>query len=431
MRLFVRTLVLIWLCALVAVAYSQRNLGVAETTVQNANGFTIEEMAWIQSSFFWSYALLQVPAGWLGYRWGPRFGLSLFCLAGSLAIALTSLTTSVWLWCLARLLLGFGQAAALPCIAEVLAQWYPADRRGSATGAIAASMQVGAMIAAYATGPLLANFSLTQYFWILAFPGIIWSIGFYTWFRNTPSEFTNLSAAETEALPFRDTSPQTSGAGAFSWYLIVTSPVLWLICGQQFCRAAGYAFFGTWFPRFLQETRGMNVKSSGTATACMYIGVLLGSLLGGVVSDSILRRTGSMRWARQGVAVSSLALCGLCIGTSYFVDRPEIAIFLMTLGAFCSGVGGPSAYAVTMDISGKHVAMIFGVMNTVGNLGAAVFAQFLPNLLLNAAQGAGVSQGKWDLVIGVFGSLYLTAAVCWIFLDPAQRVFRERDDEKH
>jgi MFS family permease len=428
MRLFVRTLVLIWLCALVAVAYSQRNLGVVETTVQKQLHFTLDEMAWIQSSFFWSYALMQIPAGWLGSRWGPRFGLSLFCLTGSIAIGLTSLTSSVWLWCLARLLLGFGQAAALPCIAEVLSKWYPPARRGSATGAISACMQVGAMVAAYATGPLLEHYSLSQYFWILAVPGIIWSIGFYSWFRNHPTEFSNLTQTEIRELPASDSVSNSGRAGEFSWLLIATSPVLWLICSQQFCRAAGYAFFGTWFPRFLQETREMNVKSSGTATACMFIGVLLGSLLGGTVSDLILRRPGRQRWARQGVAVASLSLCGVCIGLAYFVNRPELAIFLMSVGAFCSGVGGPPAYAVTIDISGKHVTTVFAVMNTIGNLGAAMFAQFLPKLLLGVTDGGPAPAGKWDLVIAVFGALYFTAATCWIFVDPRQRVFREKNE---
>ena len=423
MRVLIRTQVLFWLCALAAVIYSQRNLNVAETTVQREFGFTIEEMAWIHSSFFWSYALLQVPASWLAHRWGSRIGLSLFCLAGSLSIALTCLTHSVWLWCLARLLLGFGQAAALPCIAHVVSQWFTPARRAGATGAVAASMQVGAMIAAYATGPLLSHFTLVQYFWILAVPGIIWSVGYYYWFRDDPLAYTALTPAERDELPDQPATVPHTGSGPvssgkhFSWKFIVASPVLWLICGQQFCRAAGYAFFGTWFPRFLQETRQMDVKGSGTATACMYVGVLFGSLFGGMISDVILRYTGSIRWARKGVAVSSLALCGLCIGASYFIRSSEVAIFLMTVGAFCSGVGGPAAYSVTIDVSGKHVVTIFGVMNTVGNLGAAVFAQFLPNLLLQS------SQGKWDLVIGVFGTLYLLASICWIFVDPNAKVF--------
>lgn len=418
MRLFVRTKVLLWLCALMAIAYAQRNLGVAETTVQKENGFTIQEMAAIHSCFFWSYAVLQVPAGWLANRWGPRLGLSLFCLAGSLAIALTSLTSTVWVWCLARLLLGFGQAAALPCIADVMSQWYPAARRGGAMGAITACFQVGAMIAAYSTGPILEHFTLDQYFWFLAAPGIVWAIGFYWWFRNSPAEFSQLRSEEREALPTRDSGAvRETRDNDFSWKLIACCPVLWLICGQQSCRAAGYAFFGTWFPRFLQETRGLDIKQSGTATACMFIGVLLGSLFGGTVSDILFHLTGSLRWARKGVAMSSLALCGICIGTSYFVNSTHVAVLMMSLGAFFSGVGGPSSYAVTIDISGKHVATIFGIMNTVGNLGAAAFAQFLPNLLSIA------TKGKWDVVIWVFASLYFTAATCWIFINPYKRVF--------
>lgn len=168
----------------------------------------------------------------------------------------------------------------------------------------------------------------------------------------------------------------------------------------------------------------MDVKSSGTATACMYVGVLAGSLVGGYVSDLILRRTGSLRWARQGVAFFSLGFCGTCIGTSYFVHSPEVAIFLISVGAFCSGVGGPAAYAVTIDVSGRHVVTVFGVMNTVGNLGAAAFAQFLPSLLLKS------SAGKWDLVIWVFGLLYVIAAACWIFIEPGAKVFADSTERE-
>src|SRR5262245_39862856 len=125
MRLPVRMQVLIWLCALTAIAYLQRNLGVAESTLRHQADLSKDEMGLLQSSFLWSYALFQVPGGWLCHRWGPRVGLSVFCLTWSLATALTGLTDNLWLLCLTRLLVGVGQAAALPCMAEIISTWFP------------------------------------------------------------------------------------------------------------------------------------------------------------------------------------------------------------------------------------------------------------------------------------------------------------------
>ncbi len=419
MRLPVRTQVLIWMCALCAIAYLQRTLGVAESTLRAQAHLDKDQMGYVQSFFFWSYALFQVPLGWLCHRWGPRFGMAIFCLTWSLATGLTGLTSDFWSLCAIRFLVGLGQAAALPCMAEVIATWFPSFLRGRATAWVTAMMQLGAILNAYATGWLLEAFSLQTYFWILALPGILWSIGFYGWYRNRPQEFTLLSREEADELPVPH-QPQFE-TGHFTWLKLLASPVLWLISGQQFCRAAGYIFFATWFATYMQEARHYDVKESGMATGCAFAGVLLGTLIGGTISDWILIRTGSVRWSRQGVPIIALILCAACITGFFFVTGEGrlvniIAVGLMTLGAGFSGVAGPAAYTVTIDISGKHVATVFGCMNMAGNLGGAIFAQIIPLLL-------GPSRNQWDLVIIIFAVLYLAAALFWSLLNPKHTVF--------
>ncbi len=421
MNLRIRTLVLFWLCALAAVSYFQRNLGVAESTIRAQMHLTKDDMGVLQSCFFWSYALFQVPTAWLGHRWGPRFGLTAFCLTWSLATGLTGVTNSFWMLCAARVVAGFGQAAALPCIAEVMSLWFPQSLRGRATGLIAASMQIGGVLNAVTTGSFLRAFSLAGFFWALAIPGFVWAIGFYFWFRDNPREFSRLSPTEIAELPIPH--QQQVGAGEFSWWKLISSPVLWLICGQQFCRAAGYIFFATWYATYLQETRHFNVDQSGWATGCTFAGFLIGALVGGAVSDWILYRTGSARLARQGLAIVAMLAVAVCFAGTFLVSGsdPTAALLvtnLMTLGAFFAGVGGPAGYTVTMDISGRSVAMVFGFMNMAGNFGAALLSMIVPWLL-------GPTKDQWGLVIFVFVALYLAAAIFWALINPLRTVFGE------
>lgn len=425
MKLTVRTQVLIWMCALTTIAYFQRNLGVAESTVRQQIGVDIDQMGPAQSCFFWSYALFQVPGGWICQRWGPRAGMAIFCLTWSLATGLTGFTNELWGLCVIRLLVGLGQAAALPCMADVLATWFPSTLRGRATAWVTALMQFGALLNALVTGWLLQQgYSLQTYFLILGLPGILWSLGFYCWYRNQPEEFTGISQAELAELP--TPHQQRATTGTFTWSKLLTSPVLWLISTQQFFRAAGYIFFATWFATYLQDVRNFSKQESGIATGCTFAGVLVGTLFGGVISDWILIRTGSVRWARQGVAIAALALCAACV-TGFFFVRGEtrliniIAVGLITLATTFSGIAGPAAYTVTIEISGKHVPTVFGCMNMAGNLGAGLLAELTPRLL-------GPSKNQWDTVIIVVISLYLLSALFWALLNPNHTVFGTDDD---
>lgn len=420
-----RMLVLIWLCSLAAVSYLQRNLGVAESTLRAGLNLSKDDMGLVQSCFFWSYALLQVPAAWLGHRWGSRVGLSFFCLLWSIATGLNGLATSFEMLCVARFLVGAGQAVALPCIAEVVALWFPQSQRGRATGWIAASMQIGAIVNAFYTAPILKAYSLSGYFYFLAAPGIVWAVGFYAWFRDRPTDFKSITPQELAGLPA--SREQQGGAGDFSWWRLLASPVLWLICGQQFCRAAGYIFFGTWFATYMQETRHFNVNESGIATGSTFAGVLFGALAGGTISDWIFHRTGSLRWAYQGVAITSLLMCSGCIAASFAItgnDRVAglLCVALMTAGGFFSGVAGPAGYTVTMNVSGRHVAAVFGWMNMSGNLGAALFPLIIPKL-------QGPARDNWNLVIVVFAVLYLVAALFWALISPHGSVFGEKPQD--
>ena len=171
----------------------------------------------------------------------------------------------------------------------------------------------------------------------------------------------------------------------------------------------------TWYPTYLRERYGLNITEAGFSTMVTQIPLLVGSLIGGGIVDAIYRRTQSRRASRQGVAIVSLLLCAALVFASYPVQNPKLAIALIAAGAFFAGTAGPSGYTITIDMGGRHVATLFSTMNMFGNFGALAFPIVVGALI--------VQTGQWNLVLPLFGVLYLAAAFCWWRLNPDGTVF--------
>ncbi|MEX1096545.1 MAG: MFS transporter [Planctomycetales bacterium] len=195
------------------------------------------------------------------------------------------------------------------------------------------------------------------------------------------------------------------------WLALFASPVLWLICAQQFCRAAGYMFYASWFATFLQESRGVSIAGAGLLSSLPLLATILGGPCGGRLSDGLMVRTGNPRLARQSVAIGSMLGCALLIFAAYPIQNPTLAVLVISGGAFCAAFGGPISYTITIDMGGRHVAPVFSTMNMAGNIGAVAFPYVVPDILEWSGQ-------NWNAVVLLFGGLYVAAAACWGLLDP-------------
>lgn len=194
-----------------------------------------------------------------------------------------------------------------------------------------------------------------------------------------------------------------------------SSGSLALLCAQQFFRAAAMVFFLTWFPTFLQKTRGVSLTESGILTTIAGVGGVIGSLAGGVVSDWLLARTGNKRLSRQGIAVAGMASCAVLITLSGFVANTNLSIAIISLGAFCATFGGVSGYTVAIEFGGKQAGTVFSTMNMCGNIGAMLFP---------ITAGWLVDQtGDWNLILYLFAGIMAVDAVCWAVLNPKESLF--------
>jgi nitrate/nitrite transporter NarK len=278
-------------------------------------------------------------------------------------------------------------------------------------------MSVGGAAGAALTGLLLQHWSWRLIFFCYALPGVVWSAFFYRWFRERPEEHASVNSRELalirEAQPV-PSATTTTDVEPTPWKAILRSPTMWWINAQHFFRGAGYIFYATWFATFLKETRGVSVKDSGLLTSLPLLAVVFGSPLGGMLSDRVLRRTGSLVWARQGVAISSMLGCAVLIVLSYFVENAWLAVLVISAGSLCAAIGGPCSYAITIDVGGKHVAPVFSMMNMWGNFGSLAFPIVVPRLVRWT--------GSWNAALFLFAAIYVAAAVSWIGANPRKPV---------
>ena len=405
--------VLAFLCVSAAIAYIQRaalSVPAAEIAGDLRFADLARDMGWIQSVWYLSYGLMQIPSGWIADRLGSRHALAIFSIVWSLATLLSAFATDFVSLLLTWALMGASQAGAFPCAAKAIGNIFPETERARATGLLASGMTIGGAIAPLCTASFLEALTpltdvvATERWRLLlaayAIPGVVWSIAF-------------LGLISRRKLPATESTSQVRTP--VDWSRMVRSLPLALLCGQQFFRAAGMVFFMTWFPTFLQKTRDVTLLGSGVLTTVAGVGGVLGSLTGGYFSDWLLKRTGNMRLSRQGIAVAGMGCCSLLILSSFFVRDVNSSIALIALGAFCATFGGVSGYTVAISFGGRHVATVFSTMNMFGNLGAALFP---------ITAGWLVAQtGNWNLILFLFAGLMAIDALCWALLNPKGTLF--------
>jgi MFS transporter, ACS family, aldohexuronate transporter len=397
-----RYAVLSLVCAAAVIAYVQR-MALSVPTKDIQADLRIDEggMGLIMGCWFWGYALLQIPAGWVTDRIGSKRSLAVFVALWSALTGMAALAGGFYQLLFLWSLVGLAQTGLVPGAAKAIGTWFPPTGRAFASGLFAASMALGSAVA-----PVLAAWLLLRYDWqqllrIYMLPGLLWVAVFAL---VVPDR--------------RDAAPQTGSLAATIGRMATSFPMQ-LLCLQQFLRAAAMVFFFTWFPRFLQETWQVSQFESGQLAWWPGVGAMFGGISGGIVSDWLLKVTGRRRISRQGVAVAGTLLCaGLALSAAYAADV-VVAVLFLSAAAFWGFFAGVSGYSVCLDVGGRRVGTVISVMNTCGNVGGGVFPIVI---------GALVSRtGNWDFVLPLFAGMFVADAVCWALMNPKRPLFE--DDE--
>jgi ACS family glucarate transporter-like MFS transporter/ACS family D-galactonate transporter-like MFS transporter len=266
------------------------------------------------------------------------------------------------------------------------------------------------------TGVLIALLDWRWVFGLFALPGFLWAVLFFLRYRDDPVLTPRVNQSELAIIRTGRLPKETPTLHSIPtpWGSILRHPAIWFLCGQQIFRAAGYMFFASWFPTFLQATRGVSVKDSGYLQALVFTGTLTGSLFGGLLTDWIWQRTGNLRLSRSGVGATFMFGCAVLILSAWFVESTVVAVLLLSVGSLLAAMAGPCASAATIDIGGDHVPQVYGIMNMSGNFAAAACPILIAEIFAWTS--------NWSIVLVLFAVTYLAGAICWALVDGRQQI---------
>ena len=419
-----RWFVLFLISLMYLITYLDRvNISTVAPVISKEFGFDKATMGAIFSAFVWSYALCQIPGGWLGDRFGPRRVLTAIVGYWSVMTALTAAATGAASFIALRFLFGIGEGGAFPVATRSMQLWFPRQERGLVQGVSHSASRFGAAIAPPIVVAIITTLGWHWVFYICGMIGILWAALWYGCYRNLPEEQESVSKEELAYIRGVDAKgnikpPQIEKTASVPWGTLFRSPNMWAIMCAYFTYVYCLWIFLSWLPSYLFEARHFTLIKVGIfASLPLWAGVV-GDTVGGVAVDRLLMKTGNAKLAHRTVAIIGMLGCAACIVPAALATDGYVAIACLT-GAmfFLECTIGPS-WAVPMHVGGKYSGTVSGVMNMAGNIGGA---------LSPLVFGILVQFGSWVAPFVVAACLLVFGAAVWAFwLDPEVSVLEKR-----
>jgi ACS family glucarate transporter-like MFS transporter len=439
-----RYLFLLYAGALSLILYLDRNC-IAESAqaISTELGLSSAQMGWVFTAFLIGYLAFEVPSGAWGDRYGPKRVLCRIVIWWSLFTAATALIwhfefnfllNSFTLLLLVRFLFGIGEAGAYPNLARCTSRWFALRERGFAQGVIATAGRLGAGITSGVTIVLSTWIDLHVWagmgwrvsFWVYGLLGVVWVLFFAAWFRNSPADHPSVNAQELAAINEGIPGGAAEVGGHLPnapWRAMLSSVNLWAFCLMGACSTFAFYLYLTWFPRLLQERYHIDRQRWGWVAGLPLVVGAAGCLLGGVLTDRLLRHTHSRRWARRIMGLAGKGGGAVLLLLAALTPDPAWAVLLIALSAFASDLAMAATWAVCTDAGGRFVGTVFGFMNTVAGIGGALIPVLVGYLLLwlspekNGVFDPVAREHAWGVVLYLLAAVLGVCALCWFRID--------------
>ncbi|MHA6198613.1 MFS transporter [Pseudomonas wadenswilerensis] len=424
----VRYLILFMLFLVTTINYADRaTISIAGSSLQKDLGIDAVTLGYIFSAFGWAYVLGQIPGGWLLDRFGSKkvyafsiFTWSLFTVLQGFVGYMPVANAIIALFML-RFLVGFAEAPSFPGNARIVAAWFPTAERGTASAIFNSAQYFATVLFAPLMGWIVHAWGWEHVFIVMGVMGILFA-GVWLKVVYNPKEHPMIGAQELEHIEKNGglvdmDKPKAAGASGPKWgyikQLLSSRMMLGVYLGQYCINAITY-FFLTWFPVYLVQERGMSILKAGIIASLPAICGFIGGVLGGVISDHLLRRGNSLTFARKAPIVIGLLLSTSMVICNY-VDAEWMVVGIMALAFFGKGLGA-LGWAVVSDTSPKQIAGLSGGMfNTFGNI-ASITTPIIIGYIISAT-----GSFKWALVY--VGANALVAVFSYlVIVGPIKRI---------
>jgi len=375
--------VLLLLTLSVLINYIDRsNLSIAAPLLKDELGLTNTQLGTLLAAFFWTYAMLQIPAGWLVDRFDVKWVFAAGFFIWSTATAATGLLHGFVALIAVRVILGVGESIAFPSYSNILGSYFPEARRGFSNALVMAGLSLGPAIGILVGGTVVGAFGWRPFFLVLGLGAMVWLVPWFTWMPRRP--------APSESAP----------AKGISILSILRQRSAWGTCLGQFSINYYLYFLLTWLPSYLKRGRGFSMNDVAKYGGLLFLMSAISATVSGKLADRWINAGATPTMARKGCLILAHLGIGLCLLLITVTHGPLFIAILALTGVFL-GLGGCNCWAVTQTLAGPHAAGRWaGVQNLVGNMAGWV-APMLTGFLLDRT-----GQFYWPF--------FITAAIAWI-----------------
>jgi ACS family D-galactonate transporter-like MFS transporter len=309
----------------------------------------------LNSAFFWSYAFLQIPAGWLVDRYGVKLPYAISFLVWSLVSAGTSLATSVSQLFALRFLLGVGESVVTPASMRWIRFHFPEKQRGLAIGIQMAGTKLGPAIGAWIAGRLILSYGWKTMFVLLGLGSLLWLI---PWLTLVDDDDRQIEKAAKAAGP----------KAGISFARLLASPVIWGTIVGTFCYMYFVYFCMTWMPAYFVEKRHLSLDSMGLYTFFSFSGMAAVAALAGWAADWMIGRGGDPVGVRKAFTIAGFVIASTEVFGA-MSDSVPVALFFAVFSLSGLGLATANYWALTQTlIPGGAIGRIVGIQNCAANL---------------------------------------------------------------
>jgi len=360
-----RWILLALLVSSILVNYIDRGaLSVAIPDIEHEFSLSPSQKGLLLSVFFWTYALLQLPAGWLVDRFDVKWVYAAGYLIWTMATAMTGFVGGFAALIFARLLLGIGESAAYPAISRLIVENFPERQRGMVNSLIDAGTKIGPAFSILAGGLLVDRYGWRSLFVILGVGGLFWLI---PWIYYVPSR----RRIDTD-LRNTDGTPQSTTADRPSLWQVSRHRSVWGTSLGMFSLGYVWYFLLTWLPSYLIDVHQLNLQETAVSAALPFLAMAVSSVFWGWAADHLIDRGRSPTFARKSIALSGFTIAAVLLVAASRVQSSTACVALIT-GACCAlGMFTANVWAMTQTMAGPAAGSWTGIQNCVGNMGGVI-----------------------------------------------------------
>lgn len=384
------------------VCYAHRNaLSVASPLMIEELKLSPAVMGVLLSAFFWSYSLMQIPAGWVVDRFGVKRAYAYGFVVWSIASIFTGFANGLVALVALRMLLGIGQSVAFPASARAVANWFQNKERGTVTGGYLAGVRYGQALIAGFGAYFLATYSWKLFFLVTGLIPLLWLIPWYGLLGKWDKHPGPVSDLETPVSPIKN-------ASFLENIELLKDPNVFGIFLGFFAYDYAWFVYTTWLPGYLMLERKFTVTEMGIYSSAPFIIMSIIILISGALSDLLIRRGLPEIRVRKTFIVIGMVI-GLLIVPAGLVEDKMTSVWLLTISLCGLGICSPNTWTLTQAVCAKDkVGTVSGIQNFGGNLGG-VIAPALTGFIAHQTQ-------SFSLAMSITGGMLVVGIIAYIFL---------------